>query len=255
MALLDDLKSESERRMRAELEKQRLQVPTQQPGQEQQHYQSRLLPAMTKILSYLTQLADHLNYIKPDTHPRFTIPGCGNLALQKQFDYRVTADSRERLTRITLQFQCTGRLPLSFKVTPLSMANDLDTVLVEHGLDFSIRDYRDGYQHLVGRHFEVRPKVRVTVQIEADMTNSRISLSFTNFESPSSSRTSCSPEEVTDPFLDDLGNFILRKSDKLTKLEIPDEIRERLRQRMEAEKKEQKPRRGGLLAKLFRGTD
>lgn len=255
MSLLDDLKAESERRLRAELAQQRHQTRTEQEGQEEGEYRSRILPAMTRILSYMSQLTDHLNYVKPAVKPHFTIPGHGDLELYKQIGYRVSADSRQRLTRITLQFQAIGNTPLSFKVTPLSMANDLDDLLVEHGLDFTIADYRDGYRHLVGRNFEIRAKIPVTVQVDADIKDTRIRVSFTNFNTPSTRRVTYPPEDITEQFLDDLGNYILRKSDKLTQLEIPAEVRERLRQRMEAEKQEEKPRRSGLLSRIFRSTD
>jgi hypothetical protein len=256
MALLDDLKAESEKRLRAELEQQRREARTVRQRQEDREYRNRLLPAMTRILTYLSQLSDHLNYIKPATKPRFTIPGHGDLEVRKQIGYRVSVDSHQVLRRITLQFQAIGNTPLQFKVTPLSMANDLDDLLEEHRLDFTITEYRDGYQHLVGRNFEVRPAVPVTVRIEADVESTRICVSFTNFASPSTRRVNYLPEQITDQFLDDLGNYVLRKSDKLTQLEIPAEIRERLRQRMEAEKQqEERPRRSGLLSKIFRGTD
>lgn len=259
MALIDDLKAESERRLRAEAEQERRRKRSEREDQEDREYRDVLLPAMTRILTYLGQLSDHLNYVKPAVKPRFTIPGHGDLELFQQIGYRVTADSRQRLKRITLQFQAIGSAPLRFKVGPLSMANDLDDLLVEQGLDFTIADYRDGYGHLVGRSFDVRPKVPVTVQIEADVKDLRIWASFTNFASPSTRRVHFRPEDITDQFLDDLGNYILRRNDKLTQLEIPPEARERLRLRMEAEKGEikeaGKPRRSGLLSKIFRGTD
>jgi hypothetical protein len=255
MALLDDLKSESERRMRAELEQQRNRTQTEEDEYQEREYRRRILPAMQRILTYLSQLADHLNYIKPHTRPCFTIPGYGDIDLEDQSGYRVSVHTRERPERITLTFQTTGSRPRSFKVTPLSVANDLDDLLVAYGLDFSITDYRDGYRHLVGRRFELRPKVPVTVQVEADPASSQICFAFTNFESPATSRTHYAPEQITDQFLDDLGNYILRKSDKLTQLDIPDEVRKKLRQRMEAEKREEQPRRGGLLSKIFRSTD
>ena len=242
MALLDDLKSETERRRQQELEQEQRQAALAN------EYRTRLAPGMRRIFRYLSEMADHLNYLKPDVDVEFSLPGFGRVPDLRQGDYTVTADSTAQMRKIAFRFHCQGTDPARFKIRPLSVAKDLADLLVSHGIQFYSRDYRESGRAVVGEVFEVQPNIPMRIVIEADVERTLIRLSIINFDAPGTQQASYTPEEITEDFLEDLGNYLLRKNTNLTRLFLPDQARLEIRRRLEEEKKARN--RWNLLNKI-----
>ena len=232
MALLDDLKHQSDRRKRNEL------AHAEHQAALEKEYRTRLLPCMRRTFTYLSELAKHLNYLQPDVEVNFSLPGCGRIPNLRQGDYQVTADSTAEMRKMVFRFRCYGEDAARFKVSPLSVARDLSDLLVKHGIQFYSRDYRDSGRAVIGETFEIQPNIPVSVVVEADFERTLIRLSIINFEAPGTHQASYTPEEITDDFLDDLGNYLVRKNSNLTRLFLPDQVREEIRERLEEEKRE-----------------
>jgi len=103
---------------------------------------------------------------------------------------------------------------------------------------------RDHDQNLIGITYQLRPTVEVTLKFVVDFDKRVIRMITTNFEEIGSRQYKFTPEQVTDQWLDDLGNFILRKHAKLHTLDLPlsmrDEIKERLSDEMNSRDQELK---------------
>ena len=165
-----------------------------------------------------------------------------------QGDYRLNVDSLDNMQKVLLRFRCSRGQTARFKVSPPSVASDLREQLLDHGLIFDSRDYFDEYRNVVGQHFEVEGDIPVRLRVEADIEHTRIHVYITNFDAPISRHAEYQPEQITSELLDDLGNFILRKSAKLIQLPISEEERQDLRQRIE---REAHLRDGGLISSLL----
>ena len=243
MALLDDLKAKSELRKIEELVAQR------RAERLLAAYQRNINPKMRQIFDYLSELVEEVNYINPDIQVDFELPIYGRMEGLRQGEYRLTVDSREKMHQMILRCRCSGGQAARFKVSPPSVAADLREQLLDHGISFDSFDYFDGRHNLVGQRFEVAADIPVRVRVTADAERSLIHLHITNFDAPINRHAKYSPEQITPEFLDDLGNFILRRHTKLIQLPISEEERDELRQRMERDAKQ---RQGGLMRGLLR---
>jgi hypothetical protein len=242
MGLLDDLKAKSELRKTEELAERR------HAEQLQAAYERYVNPKMRQIFKYLSQLVEEVNYLKPKTRVDFELPVYGRMLGLRQDEYRLTVDSLESMRQIVLRFRCTGGQTARFKVSPPSVASDLRDQLLEHAMKFDSRDYFDDYRAVIGQRFQVEGEIPVMVRVAADIERTLIHIHITNFDAPISRHAKYRPEQITPEFLDDLGNYILRKHTKLIQLPISEEERKELRQRMELEAKR---RQGGLVTSLL----
>ena len=242
MALLDDLKATSEALKTEELAEQL------HAEQLQAAYQRHINPKMRQIFRYLSELVEEVNYIKPSTKVDFELPVYGRMLGLRQEEYGLTVDSLESMRQIVLRFRCTGGQTARFKVSPPSVAADLRDQLLEHAMKFDCRDYFDDYRAVIGQRFEVEGEIPMLVRVEADIERTLIHIHITNFDAPIGRHAKYRPEQITPEFLDDLGNYILRKHSKLIQLPISEEERKELRQRMEREAEQ---RQGGLIKSLL----
>ena len=95
---------------------------------------------------------------------------------------------------------------------------------------------RDAGQGIVGINFQLQLKVDVNFIFQADPEQGLIHMITTNFADFGVDRTTIQPERVTDQWLDNLGNYLLRRHQKLHSLEIEEEEKERIRRQLEEEK-------------------
>jgi hypothetical protein len=230
MGLLDDLKAQAERRKYEDAEKRR------QAAALEAAYVERIHPVMQRIFGYLSELVENINYLKPETLVHFAIREFDCFDDLRQQDYLLSTDSLDRMQQIQLRFTCVGQRPLNFAVTPTSVASDLRELLMDHGLTFRTMDYYDEYHNSIGGRFEVEPRVPGRVVVEADIPHTLVRLTLINFDSPSLHRAHYLPEEVASRFLDNLGSYILRKNQHLTRLFLPEETRKAIRIRLEEER-------------------
>jgi hypothetical protein len=242
MALLDDLKAKSEARKTEELA-ERLHAERLEAA-----YERYVNPKMRRIFNYLSQLVEEVNYLKPNLRVDFELPVFGRMLGLRQEEYRLTVDSLDRMRQIVLRFRCSGGQTARFKVSPPSVAADLRDQLVDHGMRFDSQDYFDDYRAVIGQRFAVEGEFPVLLRVAADIERTLIHIHITNFDAPISRHAKYRPEQITEEFLDDLGNYILRKHSKLIQLPISEEERKELRQRMEREAKQ---RQGGLVRSLL----
>ena len=107
MGLLDDLKQQAN--------EQKQQSNDSQASQS--HNAENIQIALKSVYTYLTDLANSLNVIKPEVRKTFHIDTSAKLDNLLQADYRVTerkktVDQRDRLEEVALRFRWTGPEPV-----------------------------------------------------------------------------------------------------------------------------------------------
>ena len=230
MGLLDDLKSEAEK------------LQNQQSAEEEQRqqkealYQQEINPTLQKISAYVSEMADQLNVVKPDTNPTYTIPGHGDIKGLIQQDYSVNADSLEQMKQLRLRFKAVLPNDIEFSVTPKPKADETRSFLEEQNFTFSEWPVRDNHQRLIGINFQVKVNIEILFLFRADIENGRIQLTIVNFENFTVKNKSYTPQAITDAWLDDLGHYILRKIEILDSLTMTDDQKAQLREQLRREK-------------------
>lgn len=233
MALLDELKKQAQKAQ----EKSEL-ASTSQLSQEAS-YQEKIKPAMRAILKYLIELTEQLEIVNPDAYHDYTLPGLGEVQHLKQGDYILKADSSEDTKVIRLKFFCApvGGGEAEFPVTPRELARETEKFLDAQQMTYSEWPIRDSEQRVVGQVFRLRIRVEVNIIFKADLEKGMIQMLISNYSGFRIDRSTIPPERVTDHWLDQLGNYILRKNEDLHNLEIDDSAREAIRKMVEEDKK------------------
>jgi len=237
MALIDELRSESEQRQNAVAQAE------QEKAQRESAFLQRSLPRIQQAYDYLREMVEHLQVVQPDTGFAFFLPKCGEKLELVQCDYRIEAIPTQGPHKVRLDYTATGRRRCDYRVTPRSVAEDVEEILHKHAIPHAVQDYRDDLGHTIGKQFGVYPKIPARIAIELDSAREDIRVAITNHDTPGIRELHYPPEQIDTAFLEDLGNFILRRSSSLIQLDMPDELRSRLRKRIKKEQRAQRRRR------------
>ncbi|MCU7845160.1 MAG: hypothetical protein KZQ93_15130 [Candidatus Thiodiazotropha sp. (ex Monitilora ramsayi)] len=264
MSLLDDLKKEAETLKTsddADAAQARLEA----------NYRERLRPAMLSILHYLSELTEQLKLVDPDVKVGYALPGIGLVSELHQGEYIVNADSTENTKTIRLRFTCTDDREREFAVKPKSTADETRDFLETQTMRYAEWPIRDPQQGVVGLNFQLAVKVGVNFIFKADLEHGAITLLVSNFHDFKVEKSVVQPERIDEAWLDNLGNYLLRRRKNLYELEIDDSNKAAIRQQLEAAKKQreaeleaaiqrereeqEEERRNSLLGKLKSFTE
>lgn len=231
MGLLDDLKKQSDDlKAKEQQEKERQQRLNQ-------YYQDEIHPGMLNIYKYLSQMIEHLNYIKGDTTAMIPLlPNHEKTAL-KQKEYNLVIDSVEQTKNITLKFEC--HLPNKIKVELFGKDKSLNynDRLNAYKIKFHRRDNKDANYELLGSRFDVEGPLHCAVTFAGDVDNSCVNLFLRNIEGPGVTRHILKAHHLNDEFMDKLGKYLLRENEDFLKLDMDDSTRAQIRQNLaEAQK-------------------
>jgi hypothetical protein len=227
MSLLDDLKKEAEARLAAD-------TADQEAAQREADYRQRIRPAMLKILHYLSELTDQLKELDLDVRQDYELPGIGLVKGLRQGDYVVNADSTENTKMIRLRFNCTDEREREYAVKPKSAADETRAFLDAQVMRFAEWPIRDPVQGLIGLNFQLAVKVDVNFIFKADLEQGAITLIIANFSNFNVEKSVVQPERIDDTWLDNLGNYLLRRRKNLYELEITDNDKAVIREKLEA---------------------
>ena len=229
MGLLDDLRQQADS-IRDGEEKLKAQ-------QEQLEAWSRaeVIPRLTQIYSYLNELISHLNVVKPETAVAYPLKGYGTLEKLTQGNYKLTTDSRDDTGRVTLAFTCVGNGDVSFNVEGKPQVERLREYLSACNMQFTSREYRDDRHNLISALFNVEAKVPVLFNFKLAEDKTTINLSIRNFEGLGTRIYRLQPEQIDTQLLDQMGRYLLRSDNHFVRLDITEEEREKLRQRLSGE--------------------
>jgi hypothetical protein len=226
MSLLDDLKRQTEELLATD-------SVDQVALRKEANYQEKIRPAMVKILNYLSELTDQLKLLNPDVRCDYTLPGIGLVKGLRQGDYVVNADSSENTKTIRLRFSCCDEQERDYAVKPKSTADETRDFLETQVMRYSEWPIRDPMQGIVGLNFKLAVKVEISFTFKADPDQGAISVTISNFSGFKVEKNVVQPERINDIWLDNLGNYLLRRRKNLYELEITDNDKAAIRKKLE----------------------
>ncbi|MGD8908306.1 MAG: hypothetical protein PVI92_03090 [Chromatiales bacterium] len=210
----------------------------QEVAQMEADYRQRIRPAMLKILRYLSDLTDQLKVLDPDIYQDYTLPGIGLVKGLRQGDYVVNADSTDNTKTIRLRFSCTDEREREYAVKPKSTADETRAFLETQVMRYAEWPIRNPQQQIIGLNFQLAVKVDVNFIFKADLEQGALTLIISNFSDFKVEKSVVQPERIDETWLDNLGNYLLRRRKNLYELEITENDKAAIRQKVEAAKRQ-----------------
>ena len=229
MSLLDDLKQQADQQRKNSDQSDLL-------AHREEVYQQELRPGMLAILHYLVDLTEQLKEVDLDVRHRYKLPGIGEIGGLKQGGYIVNADSTDQIKTIRLRFHCMADQEKEYPVKPKSKADETRDFLESQKMRYAEWPIRDVTQKIVGITYQLTVKVEIQFAFQVDLEQGLIGMATANFNSFGVDRSVFRPERINDEWLDNLGNYILRRHQNLHALEIDASEKALIRQRLERER-------------------
>jgi len=232
MGILDDLKKEAE------------QCQTEQRTEEGEEarletvYQVKGKPRMKAIVSYLHEMLEQLKVVKLKVPVAYDVPGVGLVKDLCQGDYRIFLDNKQTPRKVALQFTCTAPVVSKYAVSPMSVADETRQFLQKQRIHFSEWGVRDPQDQLVGAQFECQIQIRVKLVFTVDVENERISLITINRHGLTMKHSHYGFGSINEKWMDELGHYILRKTEQLGVLDMSEDAKQKIRRRIQQEQKQ-----------------
>ena len=234
MGLLDDLRKQS-----SDLKKSHADDAATQ-AELQEIYKLKIHPAMSSIYTHINELIEHLNFVKPTITAPYTLTASSIKRNLKQHGYKIVTDSSDEMKQIILTLYCTDEENVEFEVDNKKNIEKHIEYLQRYNLQFTTQKYKDDLHEVSFAKFNLESKVKVTILIEGDIQNSCIHLKFNNFQDLGLLKREIKAEQVTEDFLDEMGKYLIRESYNFMKLDLPEQDRKRLQQKIRKEQMRQK---------------
>jgi hypothetical protein len=222
MGLLDELRSEAQVLRASQIEEQT------ESERIKQIYLTQVRPRLRTLYLYLKELVEHLNYLDRAILVSYQLPGSEKRFDLLQKDYVITADSGDNMSNIKLRFIAVADRPLFVPTASETEADQAVLTLRQHDL-IGVK------RRNVGRHIqapcivEVSPRIPITLEFDSNPGSTSLVLRAKNFDKLGEVRRHFSPEDLTDQWLEDIGDLIIRKRNVITRHELSEEQRARLK--------------------------
>jgi hypothetical protein len=204
MGVLDDLKKQ------AESTKARQQAEEERREALESFCRTDILSKLSDLYTYLFELSEYLNYVKPEIALTYELEGCVSLDVLRQCAYEINVDSRQNMKKIDFDFPCEGDgEPVAFKVEGKKRAEETIQFLRNTGLTFRHKQRRGGQEALVTAQFVVERKVPVRFGFTANLEQGAIDLTIKNFEALRLLKLQVKPDAITEDYLEKLAKYIL----------------------------------------------
>ena len=231
MGILDDLKNQSDIQKAGEASE------AQRQADLLKFYQENLHPKMLQIYTFLNEFVEHLNYIKEETEVSYPIQPDGSKQAFIQRDYKVTIDSSKEVKEINLRFYCELAEPLIIELENAERIQRFVDVLHSYRINFDQTDNKDSAYELISSKIKINGPIPINVILQGDIETSSIHLILNNFEKGGFSKHTYKDRHITEEFIDGLGKFILRQNPTFLKLDIADEHKEQIREKIQEDLK------------------
>ncbi|WP_353571429.1 hypothetical protein [Candidatus Albibeggiatoa sp. nov. BB20] len=228
MSYLNKLKQQ------AQVVKSQQQTAKDQKNQKQTQFEQHVQPALDKIQTYLQDLAEQLNVVKPDVRTRFKLGGFGEIDNLLQADYELTSQINMNLLRqknyakkqieatsttktevkpaFLLQFICKAEYPIRIcKKTPREVPLQRD-YLHKHGFRFKFEEEKTVDGQFKRGVFLLRPDVSTKLIFQGNIQNTNIEMTTVNFNLLGKQHYTINPIDVNENFLDELAKYVVHDS-------------------------------------------
>lgn len=231
MSLLDELKKQAQaKQSRERLDKRR-------QAEREARSRHEVLPKLVQIYSYLKELLQQIDILDIEVRADYNLKGCGKLIGLRQETYELRADSRDNMTNLTLGYYCVGEGEVKFELETQQQVEQQKDYFKQHDLAYTSRDYRDERHNVSHALFSFEPRIRVSFDFQLAKDLTTILLTVRNYDGLGTHRYQLEPARIDGKFLDELGKYILRWENSFLKLDISENYRENLRQRLAREEK------------------
>jgi len=232
MGLLDDLRQQS-----TELKEKEL-GESEKKRKAQDTYKNHIQPKLIELYHKLSELVNHLNYIKPDIRVSYCINAADLKAELQQQNYSIEIDSIENTQLVSLSFQCVGDADINFSASDVQLIKKHIEYLNHYHLKYNHTENKNANHQVINATFAVKAVIPIAFQFQVDIDNSCLNFSFINFEGLGTQKYSLKHQQLTEDFFDDLGRFILRQKENIFKIDITDAAKEQIRAQIAEEQRQ-----------------
>lgn len=246
MSLLDDIHQKADEKREQLSESERLAY------QQEQAYLQHINPRFKKFYSYFNELINELNFLDEKLFCAYRIPGAD---IQKDFyhgKYSIAANSSDRMTDIKISFICQREKPVNFISDNDSVAQRVADELHQYQLKFHHRPHTAKNGRRAGSVFEMEPRIAVFIRLFLVPGSIDIRLETHNIPILGKFSKTYRPHEIDDSFMEQLGLFMLRRENSISRFELPAENRQVIQENIKKDKAER--RREAIENQLYNPT-
>jgi len=168
----------------------------------------KVVSNLQTISSYLHDLIEQINYVKPDIRTNILIDDLGELKDLKQQGYYLLTESSENRERVCCNFTLNNDSKLELEIDDTPENKKELEALTAQGL---LVNYTSQSPLKVG----IQGHIPVSIEFESDFEASTIQVSISNFSRLANEHYMLNVDNISEDLLNDVGNFILRKDTKL----------------------------------------
>ncbi|MEQ8496019.1 MAG: FHA domain-containing protein, partial [Gammaproteobacteria bacterium] len=199
-------------------------------------FRAAALPAMFRIHQNLADLVQQLGTLDEAIDATITIPGVGTVEGFRQRHHALEADGMPPET-VTLRCELRQRREQVLEITTAGLdVNAWVDRLRRHGVLARVVHDGDNAGALRKSRIALQGSIPVVLRFSLDAEHGVLQLHTQNFEEIGERRQVFNPAVVTEQWCDEMLKFVLRRDNRFLRDELPAEMRERLRQRIEWER-------------------
>lgn len=229
MSIINNLRKQASDRQAEE------EAAAKRQTQLKEYYQQEIQPRLIGLYRNMLELVQHLNYLQPDVRVMYPFNAEGNRLQLSQANYVVEIDSLDNTQDIAFSCRCKGKRELLFQTGDPQLVDKHEDFLKHYNFKYQCRRHKNEKHQVIGADFSVATDIAVRLRFQADIENQCVRLTVVNLPNLGSRHFQLRPRQLDDPFLDELGRFILRENDEFLSLDISDTEKECIRQQLQKE--------------------
>jgi hypothetical protein len=178
--------------------------------------------ALRQVFSYLHELAQQLNVLKPAIRRSYPISDSlelSGLVWQHGFsDYRTRPESAGAMIEfVSLNYRLCGEKSLEIERDG-TVAENFRKLLFDRNLTVETEEFRNERRYLERARFIIAPEVKVNIRWEADPVTGKLVILTRNLERLGAARYQLPPESLNQALLDEFGRLILNQQQQFARL-------------------------------------
>ena len=219
MSILDELRQKADQKKSEQLQRESTQQNLEAI------YQATLLPKMQYFYDGLSETVKHLNFLEEAiliNNYSSRYPEFGQLC---QKNYKINTDGYSgladynRLLQINVSFFCEADGEFTYALESKRLIEAEVTFLHARRLEFS---WQNKGTAIESAEFTIRRKIPVRFKLEIDYPLSLLKVTINNHENLEFFSKNYSPEQLDEDLLDVLVSYLMRRDNRLIRLDISD---------------------------------
>jgi hypothetical protein len=211
-SLLDQLRHQTES----------LQTQLNAERQQLSRVEAEMDAALRQVFSYLHELAQQLNVLKPPISRAYPVSDSlelSDLVWHHGFsDYRTRPESAGALIEfVSLNYRLCGEKSLEIERDG-TVAESFRKLLFDRNLTVETEEFRNERRYLERARFTIAPEIRVNIRWEADPATGKLLILTRNLERLGSARYQLPTESLNQVLLDEFGRLILNQPQQFSRL-------------------------------------